>query len=232
MTMIMYNKLIGVFAGVALLLVPRLWALVRKQAMPLRWVGDGPVDGFGWAAGLAVPGLGLTVLGGAMTLTEPLTAKPYINAMFGQPTFYLGLLLLAASWFLARNRGDDLTEDRLRHVLRPTSWGVAGLGIILTFCTLAILRFNVVSSAPPEEPITGLLNDYPIAENTFFAVMYGLAAVGALLFPKAITSDRAWRVLYWAWTGSGIFFLLFAGMNFYTHTGMLVNILEGTSYRW
>ena len=45
---IMYNTLIGVCAGAALLLVPRYWALVRGQPMPLQLVKTG--EPAGWAA--------------------------------------------------------------------------------------------------------------------------------------------------------------------------------------
>jgi hypothetical protein len=70
--------------------------------------------------------------------------------------------------------------------MTPTAWIIFLLGVVLLRCTLAILRFDVIRAAPPEEPITGLLHEYPIIENTFFAaVLYGPAALGALLFPFA-----------------------------------------------
>ena len=91
-------------------------------------------------------------------------------------------------------------------------------------------------SAPPkEEPITGLLHDYPAAENLFFGiVLYGLAAAGCLLFPAALAGRRAaWLGLYWTWTISGLAFTLFSALNFYTHTGMLININNpGPDLRW
>jgi hypothetical protein len=67
MTVIMYNTLIGVAAGTALILVPRYWAAVRGEHPPWRFVRD-PVDDSGWAAAFGVLGLLLTGLGFMMTV--------------------------------------------------------------------------------------------------------------------------------------------------------------------
>jgi hypothetical protein len=232
--MIMYNTLIGVAAGAALILVPRYWAALRNDRMPLRLV-HAPVDHGGWAAVFAVLGLLLTGLGFTMTITHPLAeAKPYIDTIFGEPALMLGILLLAAAWRAGRTK-PALDPDRLPEMLAPAGVIVFLLGVVLVWCTLAIVRFDVISAAPAEEPITGLLHHYPVIENTFFAaVLYGPAALGCLLFPFAAKrgSRYTWHVLYWAWTIAGIGFALFSAMNFYTHTGMVMNITDGTTYRW
>ncbi|MEU7906417.1 DUF981 family protein [Actinoplanes sp. NPDC049118] len=232
--MIMYNTLIGAAAGTALILVPRYWAAVRGERVPLRLVRD-PVDPGGWAAAFGVLGLLLTGLGFTMTVTHPLAeAKPYIDTLFGEPALLLGVLLLGAAWRISRRTGTPIDRVRLNAALAPAGVIVFVLGLVLTWCTLAILRFNVISSAPNQEPISGLLHRYPAIENTFFAVLYGLAAIGCLLFPFAGKSSRRglWLTLYWAWTASGIGFVLFSAMNFYTHTGLVMNLTEGTAYRW
>jgi uncharacterized membrane protein len=234
--MIMYNTLLGVCAGLALIYLPRFWAAVVRERMPLQWLSTRTSDAFGWAFTFGVLGFVLTVLGGMMTLTWPLTAKPYINTPFGEPSFLLGVLLLAASWLLTRAEFRSLDEQKLRDALTPVSRIVFWLGIVLVFCTLAIIRFNVVGGAPTSEPITGLLNAQPWVENLFFALLlYGLAAVGALLFPAVVRGESrlAWQVLYWSWTVSGLGFAAFSALNFYTHTGMLVNELtDGPDLRW
>ncbi|UQU67371.1 DUF981 domain-containing protein [Couchioplanes caeruleus] len=232
--MIMYNTLIGVAAGAALILVPRYWAWLRNERMPLRLV-RAPTDHSGWAAAFGVLGILLTGLGFTMTVTHPLAeAKPYIDSLFGEPALLLGVLLLAAAWRIGRTK-PALDVDRLPEALGPVGVIVFILGLVMTWCTLAILRFDVISAAPEQEPITGLLHNYPAIENTFFAVvLYGPAALGCLLFPFAARpgSRRSWQVLYWAWTVAGIGFALFSAMNFYTHTGMVVNLTDGSGYRW
>ena len=232
--MIMFNTLIGVAAGAALILVPRYWAWLRNERMPLRFV-RAPADHSGWAAAFGVLGLLLTGLGFTMTVTHPLAeAKPYIDSLFGEPALLLGVLLLAAAWRIGRTKS-ALDPDRLPDALGPVGVIVFILGLVMTWCTLAILRFNVISAAPAEEPITGLLHHHPAIENTFFAaVLYAPAALGCLLFPFAARpgSHRSWQILYWAWTVAGIGFALFSAMNFYTHTGMVVNLTNGSDHRW
>ena len=232
--MIMYNTLIGVAVGAALILVPRYWAWLRNERMPLRLV-RAPADHSGWAAAFGVLGILLTGLGFTMTVTHPLAeAKPYIDTLFGEPALLLGVLLLAAAWRISRTK-PALDPDRLPDALGPIGVIVFILGLVMTWCTLAILRFDVISAAPAEEPITGLLHHHPVIENTFFAaVLYAPAALGCILFPFAARpgSHRSWHILYWAWTVAGIGFALFSAMNFYTHTGMVVNLTDGSDYRW
>lgn len=232
--MIMYNTLVGAAAGAALILVPRYWAWLRNERMPLRLV-RAPADHSGWAAAFGVLGILLTGLGFTMTVTHPLAeAKPYIDSLFGEPALLLGVLLLAAAWRISRTK-PALDPDRLPDALGPVGVIVFILGLVMTWCTLAILRFDVISAAPAQEPITGLLHQYPAIENTFFAaVLYAPAALGCLLFPFAARpgSHRSWQILYWAWTVAGIGFTLFSAMNFYTHTGMIVNSGNGPDYRW
>gem|GEM_PF-764067 len=225
MRLVMYNTLIGVTAGLALLLVPRAWAQLAGLRMPLQGTARHRFDPAGWAATLAVLGAVLTVLGGAMTLTHPLAAAAaHVDTLFGEPSLLLGVLLLATAWYLARH-GDGLDADRARTALAPAGWVVAGLGLVLAFCAAAIVRFTAIGAAPAAEPVTGLLHNHPAVENTFFAILYGLSALGCLLFPAALAGHRgAWLLLYWTWTISGAAFTTFSGLNYYTHTGMLINM--------
>jgi uncharacterized membrane protein len=233
--MIMYNTLMGAAAGCALILVPRYWATIRGERVGWRIVPE-PVDPGSWAAAFGVLGLLLTGLGFTMTITHPLAqAKPYIDTIFGEPALMLGVLLLAAAWRIARRGEPPIDRNRIEAMLAPVSIIVFALGLVMTWCTLAIIRFDVISAAPTDEPLSGLLHNYPAMENTGFAVLlYGPAALGCLLLPFAVQQrrHRLWLILYWAWTISGAGFLLFSAMNFYTHTGMLTNLSSGSSYRW
>ena len=234
MRLIMYNTLIGVAAGLALLLVPRAWAHLVGQHMPLQGVGRRPFDAAGWAATLGGLGAVLTLLGFTMTVTHPLAAAAeHIDTLFGEPSLLLGALLLAAAWYLARN-GGGLDAERARAALAPAGWVVATLGVVLLSCAAAILRFTAVGAAPAAEPVTGLLHEHPAVENMFFAVLYGLSAAGCLLCPAALAGRRAaWLGLYWTWTLAGLAFTGFAALNFYTHTGMLINLNDpGPDLRW
>lgn len=235
--MILYNTLMGVAAGLALILVPVLARRLHRRQ---------PVAPEGWSLAFGILGIVLTFLGGLMTTTWPLTANPPINIAFAEPSFFLGLLLLAASFFLWKRRDSldllhsentkhaDSAYGSLQRVLSPISWVLFALGLILLACTLAIFRFMLVGAAPELEPITGLLHNHPAIENTFFGVIYGLSAVGALLAPWAVRDlgSPAARVMGVCWTIAGVCFLLFSAMNYYTHIGMLVNMLEGKNYEF
>ena len=230
--MVIYNTIMGVSAGLALILVPLLARALylRKQ-----------VSAEGWALTFGILGVILTFLGGAMAVTWPLTVNPPINIIFSEPNLALGLLLLAAAFFLWRHpariaeiaSSSKKTADEalayLTRVLMPVSWFVAAIGLVLIACALAIARFNLVGSAPAAEPITGLLHDYPVIENTFFAILYGLSGIGTLLAPFVVRrpASKVTIVAGVCLITAGVLFLLFSTMNYYTHIGLLLNLQRG-----
>lgn len=235
--MIMYNTLMGVAAGLALILVPMLARKLFKGQ---------PVAPEGWSLTFGVLGAILTFLGGLMAVTWPLNVNPPINIAFAEPTLLFGLLLIGASFFLWRHReaimglsdkNKRLADEAylyIRRVLGPVSWVVFALGLIMASCTLAIFRFTLVGAAPAAEPISGLLSNYPAVENAFFGVLYGLSAVGALLAPWALRkpNSKLPAIVGTCWIAAGVIFLLFSAMNYYTHIGLLVNMLHDKNYRY
>ncbi|WP_396888550.1 DUF981 family protein [Micromonospora craniellae] len=165
-------------------------------------------------------GVILTGLGGAMSVTHPLTANPPVNILFGEPCLWLGVLLLGAGLHLSRS------QHLSAGAIKAASPVVFGVGLILAFCAAAIARFELIGAAPVEEPITGLLHAYPVVENTFFVLLYALSAAGALAFPWLLSraGDLAWTIMKWSWSIAGLGFLIFSALNFYTHIGMMVNL--------
>jgi hypothetical protein len=123
--------------------------------------------------------------------------------------------------------------NRLIRVLTPVSWLVFVQGLILLSCTLAVFRFGFVGAAPAEEPISGLLHDHPWVENTFIGLLYALSAAGTLLAPFALRNlgSRVAQVAGWSMAVSGAVLLLFSVMNYYTHIGLLVNMLQKKSFK-
>ncbi len=236
--MILYNTLIGVAAGMTLITIPILARklLIRREAIAPE----------GWSLVLGVNGIILTFLGGLMSVTWPLTANTPINIMFGEPTLLLGVLLLAAALFLWLRKGividvagtaKQAANDAHAYivkVLQPVSWLLFALGLVLLSCALAIWRFQIVGAAPAAEPITGLLNKWPVIENTFFVILYVLPAIGLLLTPFALRNIHGplFKIAGWCLVVAGVLFLLFSAMNYYTHMGMLVNLERGTNIRY
>lgn len=214
---ILYNTLLGVAAGTAMILVPLLARHVRRRDL---------LSVEGWALSLGVLGVIITFLSGAMTVTWPLDEKPQVNILFGEPSLFLGLLVLAAALYLWA-RGSALTassaDDRhLLAVTQPLAWLIFVLGLILTSCTIAILSLNAFGNAPQQEPVSGAL---PAGlENGFLGVVYALAAIGCLLAPWAVRNLRGHLALVsgWCLVVSGVALTLYSVLNYYTHIGLLL----------
>ena len=107
------------------------------------------------------------------------------------------------------------------------------LGLGMAVLAVAFVRFQL-GAAPPQEPISGRVGHLAILEAVFLGGLWGVIALGALLFAAATVTDRPtlirWAV--WAFALGGVVLLLFGAMNFCTHIGMYVNIAHGTGYRW
>ena len=235
--MILYNTLMGVAAGLALILGPVLARKLFRREL---------VAPEGWSLTFGILGVILTFMGGLMAVTWPLTANPPINIMFAEPTLVLGLLLLAASLFLWRRREvvvalasksrKDATQawDELHRVLAPVTWLGFALGMILLACSAAVFRFGFVGGAPELEPITGRFGHLPWLENSFFGILYLLPAVALLIGPWAFKTlnPKLLAVMGWCMVIAGVVFLGFSALNYYTHIGLLVNLETGTRFLW
>lgn len=231
--MITYTTLMGVAAGLALILITRLgYKLVyRREA----------VRSFeGWA--LAFAGLGsiLTLLSAHMTLTWPLQApERFKNFMFGELNLAFGVLLLLAAFFLWL-RGEKLlvlmtagaakaNEARayILSVIRPVSWIVFGLGLALTACTVAALQYKVFATAPPQEPLVGTMPKDLV--NLSLSMLYALPAIGALLTPLAVykRNRSVMATVGIAFFVTGIGWLVVGALVYYTHIAMDFNFRAG-----
>lgn len=220
--MVLYNTLMGVCAGAIMLLVGNL---VHRSATGRLAPGPAPLHG----PALLALGVPLTALSLHMALTWPLNVNPPINIAFAEPCLVLGVLATIAGGFLTVLSGRSFTvEDK---VLAPVRWVVFAVGLVLASTASAILSYDLVGDAPPQEPITGQFAGW---ENTFFFAIYALAALGCLLAPWVSIARLtvATRVAVWAWELSGLAFLLFSVLNYRTHIGLLINLERGTSYRW
>lgn len=229
--MVVYNEIVAVASGAGLIGVALfLSSLLHGKR----------IDSEGWAAFFGVSGLLLFVLGVHTTVTWPFGGEgfEYANIAFGQPAAAFGALLLFAAIYLWRNRElftretEGLGEVALE-AAKPASIFVGALGLGMAVLAITFVRFQL-GAAPPEEPISGRFGHLPILEALFLGGLWGIVAVGALLFAFAILTERPQllRWVVWAWVIGGIVFLLFGAMNFYTHIGMYHNIEYGTNHKW
>jgi hypothetical protein len=229
--MVVYNEIVAVTAGAALLGVAWFIAqLVRGRR----------IESEGWAGFFGVTGALLLVLGVHTTVTWPFGGKgfEYANIAFGQPAAGFGALLLFAAVYLWRHRtlfsGEvEAAKAVALAALKPVSIFVGALGLAMGVLAIAFVRYQL-GAAPPEEPISGRFGQWPILEALFLGGLWGVVAVGAILFAIALLTDRPQllRWVVWAWTIGGVVFLLFGAMNYYTHLGMYYNIEHGTMYKW
>lgn len=235
--MVVYNELVAVTAGAGL--IGFAWFLVHL-------IRGRHIDSEGWAGFFGVTGLLLLALGLHTTVTWPFGGDgfEYANIAFGQPAAGFGALLLFAAVYLWRHRAlfaADADNDPANGAangaalrsLKPVSIFVGALGLGMAVLAITFVRFQL-GAAPPEEPISGRFGHLPLLEALFLGGLWGIVAIGALLFAVAQLTDRA-SLLLWAaraWIVGGVVFLLFGAMNFYTHIGMYYNIAHGTSYLW
>lgn len=220
-----YNTVMSLAVGAALLSLVALGrALSQKKALYPE----------GWALNFGVLGFILTLTGGHMTLTWPFAKYfPFDNIIFGETSLAFGVLLLAAAFFFWR-RADLLRTSpepgrELAQAGRPLQFFIFGLGLSLVAIACAGIAFQLFA-APPEEPISGRFANYPWVEAIFISGLFALVGVAALLFPFALRSETEEPTALQKVTGvllglSGLAFLLFGALNYYTHIGLIVNTM-------
>lgn len=229
----MYNTIMGICAGVGLLLVV--------------WFGYELLQGHsivfeGWALAFGIVGLIMFATGLHMTLTWPIAfIAPWDDIYFGETCLAFGTLLLAVAFYLWKrapafeelevsgNPGPgrpDLVLDRIRAVLIPNSLFVFALGLVCVAIGFFPIAYPVYA-APPQEPISGHFSGYPRLESTAFALLYWAIALGCLLFPFAVRTLQRWMlwVIAIVWGLPGIGLVLFVSLNYFTHGGLTYNTM-------
>ncbi|MFF9077653.1 DUF981 family protein [Streptomyces sp. NPDC014735] len=149
--------------------------------------------------------------------------------IFGEPALAFGVFLLAAAFYLWKRGAELLGDDgvvRTARVASPISVFVFGMGLACFGIAAAGWTYTLFA-APPEEPISGEFAQWPILEASFMSGLYVLVGIGAVLFPFALRRPRGWMspVVGVVWGLAGIAFLLFGGLNYFTHIGLIVNTM-------
>jgi uncharacterized membrane protein len=223
--MILYNTIVGLAAGVGLLLVARL----LKQ-----FANGEKVQPEGFALAFGITGFVQTVLGLTISVMWPYTKVLHANIMMGEPALAFGVLLVAAAVFLWRQRdvigelgqGNEKSAKASAYVvavLRPVSVWIFATGFMMASLVVAIVYYQL-GHAPPQEPISGYFTDTWV-ETAFLALVWGLISLGALLSPAAISKSnrKLVNVARLCWSVAGALLVLFSAMNYFTHIGLLMN---------
>ena len=223
--MILYNTIVGLAAGVGLLLVAKL----------LKQFAQGEqVQPEGFALAFGITGFIQTVLGLAISVTWPYTKVLHANIMLGEPALAFGALLVAAAFFLwfKRDTVVDLGQGNERSarasayllaVLRPVFVWVFATGLMMASLVVAIIYYQL-GHAPREEPISGYFSDTWV-EPGFLALLWSLISIGALVAPAAVAkwNSKGMNIARLCWTVAGGLLVLFSAMNYFTHIGLLMN---------
>jgi uncharacterized membrane protein len=222
-----YNTIMSLAAGAGLILIVLLGrSLVSREKFAAE----------SWALAAGVLGVILTITGTHMTLTWPFAKYfPFDNIIFGETSLGLGVLLLAAAFYLWRRAAViDVSDDPgalLARTAKPLGVFIFGLGLALFAIAFAGIIFQLFA-APPEEPISGAFAAYPWIEATFMSGLFGLVGLGAVLFPfmlngysSRVKPGAVQIIVGIAWGLAGVVFLLFGALNFFTHIGLIVNTM-------
>ncbi|RAN78858.1 hypothetical protein B5P43_16570 [Bacillus sp. SRB_336] len=233
-TMPTYNTIMSLAAGAGLLAV----VIFGRDLLRFRRNKDAAPSTDGWSLAFGVLGVILSTTGLHMTLTWPLAAGgfPFDNIIFGETSLGFGVLLLGAAFFLWR-RGAALISAPdpvafAANTARPLSLFIGGLGLSLFAIAIAGVTYQLFA-APPQEPISGAFAAYPLIEATFMSGLFAVVGVGAVLFPFAVAKLRTAgasaaglvKTIGVAWFLTGLAFLLFGAMNYFTHIGLIVHTM-------
>jgi uncharacterized protein DUF981 len=222
---ILYNTIVGLAAGVGLLLVAQL----LKQ-----FATGKKVRPEGFAVTFGITGFIQTVLGLTISVMWPYTKVLHANIMLGEPALAFGASLIGGAFFLWRKRDVfiDLGEGNqkstqasayLLAVLRPVSVWVFATGLMMASLVVAIIYYQL-GHAPAQEPISGYFGDTWV-EPGFLALLWSLISIGALLAPVALAkwNSKGMNIVRLCWTVAGGLLVLFSAMNYFTHIGLLMN---------
>jgi len=182
---ILYNTIVGLAAGVGLLLVAQL----------LKQFAEGEkVQPEGFALAFGITGFIQTVLGLTISVTWPYTKVLHANIMLGEPALAFGALLIAAAFLWCKrdalvdlgqgNEKSARASAYLLAVLRPVSVWVFATGLLMASLVVAIIYYQL-GHAPPQEPISGYFGGTAV-EPSFLALLWSL-----------IRSARCWHPPLW-----------------------------------
>lgn len=221
-----YNTTMAIAAGAGLCTL----------ATALKSAAGNKISAHGHAMSFGVLGIILFSTGLHMTLTWPLAAYfPFDNIVFGEPCLCLGAILLGLAWYFSKNaaviNGSTDPLQIISNDVYPLRFLFYGIGIGQIGIGAAGIIYKLFA-APPEEPIAGWFAAYPMIEATFISSLFALSGIAALLTPTILKRHMHQQsqpfngidmFLYRLMMICGIVWILFGGMNFFTHIGLIVN---------
>ena len=190
-----------------------------------------------WALAAGVLGFILTVTGAHMTLTWPFAKYfPFDNIIFGETSLGLGVLLLAAAFYLWKRsaliESSDDPGALLARVAKPLGVFVFGLGLALFAIAAAGIIFQLFA-APPEEPISGAFAGLPVGRGDLHVRPVRSRGPRCRVVPlhaqRLLVARQSGRHAGHRRRSPGgsraSCSCCFGALNFFTHIGLIVNTM-------
>ena len=245
-SLILYNTVLGLAAGAALLLLVGFARYGATASDPVR-------NAWAWTFG-ALGGV-LTVLGIHLSVTWPLLGAA--NIIFGEPSVMFGILLLAAAVIIARtpvNAGernisdrtvthgssrslgdrvgelrdvDEVFPDELMVALRPVAYVGALSGVMVILLALAGAAFGQIVFRPPSSEFpTGLVAGTGL-EIVYMVLTYGLLGLGAMTLPLGLHNRSYLNPAGYLLVASGLLILFITFISFVGHVSLSSGVGPG-----
>lgn len=197
---ILYNTVMGLAAGTALLL---LVAYARRTSTT-------SLSQLAWGLTFGLLGAVLTVLAVAMNLTWPLPGPA--NIIFGEPSLLFGVVLMIWAALVSRAPAEPGIPTALREAARPVVWLAGLLGVMVITLGITGAAFGQFRPAPGEWPGVYLVAaGVGWLETVYVVLTFSVAGASALLAAAALDRPRLDRPTMIALTVAG---LLVLGLSF------------------
>lgn len=246
-SLILYNTVMGLAAGVALVLLP---VFARYGAIASRPVRNA------WAWTFGVLGGVLTVLGVHTVVTWPLIGAA--NVIFGEPSVMFGVLLIVTAVIIARtsitdtpatdlsNRTvthgsakslgervaelrdvDEVVPDELLIALRPVAYVGAFSGAMVILLGIGGAVFGELVFRPPSSEFPAGLVAGTGLEIVYMVLTYGLLGLGAIVLPFGFHDRSYLNPAGYLLVAAGVLVLFITFISFIGHITLSAGVGPG-----
>ena len=246
-SLILYNTVMGLAAGVALVLLPVFARYGATASQPMR-------NAWAWTFGV-LGGL-LTVLGIHLSVTWPLLGAA--NLIFGEPSVMFGVLLIATAAIVSRTpiadsaksdlsnqtvthgsskslgeyvaelrEVDEVFPDELLIALRPVAYVGAFSGLMVILLGIGGAVFGEIVFRPPSSEFPAGLVAGTGLEIVYMVITYGLLGLGAIVLPFGLHDRSYLTTTGYLLVAAGVLVLFITFISFIGHITLSAGVGPG-----